>query len=60
MITLGACWSQAVEMAFSLTAFQSSGMLDRIDTLTAVEIEAAEAQKVQSRYPNVGEYERSG
>ncbi len=32
----------------------SSGMLDRIEMLTAVEIEAAEAQKVQTRYPNAG------
>ena len=37
-----------------IDSLQSSGMLDRIDTLTAVEIEAAEAQKVQTRYPNVG------
>lgn len=37
-----------------IDSLQSSGMLDRIDTLTAVEIEAAEAQKVLTRYSDVG------
>jgi adenine-specific DNA-methyltransferase len=37
-----------------IDSLQSSGMLDRIDTLTAVEIEAAEAQKVLTRYFDVG------
>ncbi len=37
-----------------IDSLQFSGMLDKIDTLTAVEIEAAEAQKVQTRYSHVG------
>lgn len=35
-------------------SLQSCGMLDRIDMLTAVEIEAVEALKVQTRYSHAG------
>ena len=37
-----------------IDSIQSCGKLDRIDMITAVEIDAVEAQKVQTRYINVG------
>ena len=37
-----------------IDSIQSCGKLDRVDMITAVEIDAVEAQKVQTRYINVG------
>lgn len=37
-----------------IDSLRSTGMLDRVDSLTAVEIEESEAQKVQDRYHEAG------